>query len=166
MSFHFTTEATPEEHLYYLAWEIKNELGGEFLHPMIFFGDESYPVLLLSPQVAQMLAEAGYSKQDIRDYIFEHTKIPAEDFDVQIGREQPGYDIVKCVKEGFLPESYIESDDPKRLVPVMRNNHSLSIVVAGFESRNRSSILRQIANQGLPVAREIKLPPNWDQLPK
>ena len=166
MTFHFTSEATPEEHLEILAREVKKELQGEFIHCLSAFGDEIRPVLVLSPMVANILNEAGYSKQDVREYIFKNARVTAETFDYELNRLYPGYNIRKIVSDGLLPESYIETDDPERLLPLTHNADELVIIVAGFESRNRSCILQQIAHQGLPCAKEIKLPENWDSLEK
>jgi len=166
MTFHFTSEATPEEHLEILAREVKKELQGEFTHPLSAFGDEIRPALILSPMVANILSEAGYSKQDIRDYIFQHARITAATFDYELNRLYPGYNVAKIVADGLLPKSFIESDDPERLLPLTHNAEELVIIVAGFEHRNRSCILQQIAHQGLPCAKEIKLPKAWDSLPK
>ena len=166
MTFHFTSEATPEEHLEILAREMKKELQGEFIHCLSAFGEEIRPALVLSPMVAGILSEAGYSKQDIRDYIFEHARVTAATFDFELNRLYPGYNVAKIVADGLLPKSYAESDDPERLLPLTHNAEELVIIVAGFESRNRSCILQQIAHQGLPCAKEIKLPKAWDSLPK
>ena len=166
MTFHFTSEATPEEHLEILAREVKKELQGEFIHCLSAFGDEIRPALVLSPMVANILSEAGYSKQDIRDYIFEHARVTAATFDFELNRLYPGYNVAKIVADGLLPESYAMSDDPERLLPLTHNAKELVIIVAGFEFRNRSCILQQIAHQGLPCAKEIKLPKAWDDLPK
>jgi len=166
MTFHFTSEATPEEHLEILAREVKKELQCEFTHPLSAFGDEIRPALILSPMVANILSEAGHSKQDIRDYIFKHARISAATFDYELNRLYPGYNVAKIVADGLLPKSFIESDDPERLLPLTHNAEELVIVVAGFEHRNRSCILQQIAHQGLPCAKEIKLPKDWDSLPK
>ena len=166
MSFHFTSEATPEEHLEILAREVRKELQGEFIHCLSAFGNEIRPVLVLSPMVANILSKAGYSKQDIREYIFKHARVTAETFDFELNRLYPGYDIKKIVSDGLLSESYIESDNPERLLPLTHNADELVIIVSGFESRNRSCILQQIAHQGLPCAKEIKLPENWDIMPK
>ena len=166
MTFHFTSEATPEEHLEILAREVKKELQGEFIHCLSAFGEEIRPALVLSPLVANILSQAGYSKQDIRDYIYKHARVTAATFDFELNRLYPGYNIAKIVADGLLPKSYAESDDPERLLPLTHNEEELVIIVAGFESRNRSCILQQIAHQGLPCAREIKLPKAWDSLPK
>jgi hypothetical protein len=166
MTFHFTSEATPEEHLEILAREVKKELQGEFIHCLSAFGEEIRPVLVLSPLVANILNEAGYTKQDIRDYIFEHARVTAATFDFELNRLYPGHNVAKIVADGLLPKSFAESDDPERLLPLTHNAEELVIIVAGFESRNRSCILQQIAHQGLPCAKEIKLPKNWDSLPK
>ena len=90
----------------------------------------------------------------------------AATFDYELNRLYPGYNVAKIVADGMLPKSYAESDDPERMLPLTHNADELVIVVAGFEARNRSCILQQLAHQGLPCAKEIKLPEAWGSLPK
>jgi len=166
MTFHFTTAATAEEHLALLALEALKELQGEAIQPFAAFGDEYRPVLVLSPMVAKILSSAGYSKQDIRDYIYEHARIDEERFSLEISRMYPGYTLQRIIDEGFLPASYRPDDYPDTLLPLFHNNKELIIIVAGFEERNRSCFIQQIAHQGLTCAKEIKLPTNWAELTK
>jgi hypothetical protein len=166
MTFHFTTEATPEEHLELLAEEFLKEMQSEATHCLCGFGKEIRPALILSPMTANILAEAGYSKQDIRDYIFEHARMKASRFDHELNRLYPGQTLADFVDKGLLDKSFKESDDPDRMLPLTHNNQELVIIVAGYEARNRSCFLQQIAHQGLPVAKEVVLPHNWDNLEK
>jgi hypothetical protein len=41
-----------------------------------FFSGE--PILMLGPEHAASIAEAGFSKDKIKDYIFEHARLPVE----------------------------------------------------------------------------------------
>ena len=166
MTFHFTTAATAEEHLELLAREALKELQGEAIQCLGAFGDEYRPVLILSPQVANILNKAGYSKQDIRDYIYKNARITEERFTLEMNRMYPGYTLQRIIDEGFLPSSYKPADYPATLLPLFHNNKELIIIVAGFEDRNRSCFLQQIAHQGLPCAKEIVLPKAWGSLPK
>jgi len=166
MTFHFTTAATAEEHLTLLALEALKELQGEAIQPFAAFGDEYRPVLVLSPMVAKILSAAGYSKQDIRDYIYDHARIDEERFSLEISRMYPGYTLQRIIDEGFLPASYRPDDYPDTLLPLFHNNKELIIIVVGFEERNRSCFIQQIAHQGLTCAKEIRLPKNWAELPK
>jgi len=164
MSYHFTSQETADEHLRILATEAVRELGGQYVQVMTIFGPEVSPLLCLSPLVASIIAEAGYSKSDIRQYIYDNAKIPAYQFDKELAGLWPGFTACKAVKQGKLPESFCVTEDPARMLPVLHSPEELLIVVSGSSTRNRNFIVSQTGNQGLAVSKEIKLPPNWEQL--
>lgn len=166
MSYHFTSHETAEEHLQILAEEVRRELGSQYIEVMVIFGPEVAPVLCLSPLVANVLSKAGYSKKDIKRYIFDNSKIPASEFDRQTHGLWVDYTACKGVEQGKLPKIFCESTDPNRMLPVMHNPDELQIVVAGSPTRNRNFIVRQTGDQGLIVSKKIELPANWKQLPK
>jgi len=164
MSYHFTSQETAEEHLRILAREVTRELGGQYVQVMTIFGPEVSPVLCLSPLVASRIAEAGYSKSDVRQYIYDNAKIPAYQFDEELAGLWPGFTVRKAVEQGKLPESFCETEDPARMLPVLHSPDELLIVVSGSSTRNRNFIVSQTGNQGLAVSKEIELPSNWEQL--
>ena len=166
MSYQFTSLGTAEEHLRVLTKEATRELGGPLVRVMTIFGPEVSPVLCLSPLVASIIAEAGYSKSGIRQYIYDNAKIPAYQFDEQLAGLWPGFTVRKAVEQGKLPESFCETEDPARLLPILHAPEELLIVVSGSSTRNRNFIVGQAGDQGLAVSKEIKLPPNWEQLLK
>ncbi len=166
MSYHFTSQETAEEHLKILANEVKRELGGQYVQVMTIFGPEVSPVLCLSPLVASVLADAGYSKKDIREYIFDHARIPASEFDQELSGLWGGFTACKAVEQGKLPRLFCETDDPQRMLPLLHHPEELLIVVSGSAARNRSFVAKQTGDQGLAVSKEIKLPSNWATLPK
>ncbi len=164
MSYQFTSLGTAEEHLRILTKEVTRELGGPVVRIMTIFGPEVSPVLCLSPLVASIIAEAGYSKTDIRQYIYDNAKIPAYEFDEQLAGLWPDFTVNKAVEQGKLPESFRLTEDPARMLPILHAPDELLIVVSGSATRNRNFIVSQCGNQGLAVSKEIKLPPNWEQL--
>ena len=166
MSYHFTSQETAEEHLQILADEVKRELGGQYVQVMTIFGPDISPVLCLSPLVASVLADAGYSKKDLRKYIFEHARIPASEFDKELAGLWGGFTACKAVEQGRLPRLFCETEDPQRMLPVMHHPDELLIVVSGSAVRNRSFVAKQTGDQGLAVSKEIRLPANWAKLPK
>ena len=125
------------------------------------FGGRVAPVLGLTPLVAGILAKAGYSKAEVKRWIYERALIPAKQFDEQIARIEGGYDLQESVKRGKLPERFAESDDPERRVPVLHDPEELQIVVCGAANRNRSFIAGQFGKYGWDVSRQIRLPAAW-----
>jgi len=116
--------------------------------------------------VASIIAEAGYRKDDIRQYIYDNAKVTASEFDRELAGLWPGYTACKAVEQGKLPECFCVSDDPNRMLPVLHSPDELQIVVSGSPTRNRSFIVTQTGDQGLAVSREIQLPSAWEQLLK
>ena len=39
------------------------------------------PLVLLSPIIAETIATAGWSKADVKQYLFEHARMPAHEFE-------------------------------------------------------------------------------------
>jgi hypothetical protein len=124
-------------------------------------------VLVLTPVIAAVLANAGYSKHDIAEYIRKHATVTARYYEwhMMLGdHHTPGTTIASLVAEGLLPQAWHVSDDPERLVPLLLPETEWLIVVAGDPLRNRSCIYRQNFKQGYATSRKIVLPKNWEAL--
>jgi hypothetical protein len=156
ISYSFLTQGDAANQLRVLSWNVARELSGGVLSPMVQFGPHYAPVLGITPLTAGILAKAGYSKADVKRHIYEHARITAAEFNARIA-DQQGSTIEECVALGKLPTAFALSDDPQRLVPLMRSPEQLTIVVCGAAERNRSFVAAQIGDQGLPVSREVKL---------
>src|SRR5438128_12494315 len=90
------------------------------------------PLFVISPRIASVIAREGYTKKDVRQYFFDHCRVPARVIDPQ-GRRLKGY-----VDEGRYPAIYHESDDPNRLVPAFMKPEWIQIVLAGDPARNQA----------------------------
>ncbi len=117
--------------------------------------------LLLSPPVAKSLADAGYSKDDVKRYVYEHTRMRLADFEwvlkyTNIARTTSR----EKVEEGVFPQAFLGAPDD--LVRVLSSPDILHIMVCGDPHRNRVMVLEGGHTQ--PTTREIKLPANWDVL--
>ena len=109
------TGATPERMMPYLAdgvaketgWEIAFTVGG-LTHGTL------RPVLVLSPILAETIAKAGWTKDDVKRYLYDHARMPAwrvEEMterwtEFKIGSLKHQYNI------GKLSKDFAESDDP------------------------------------------------------
>ena len=120
-------------------------------------------MLGLTPLVAGVLAAGGYSKQAVKQYIYEHALVRAREFDDFLDRHDIGMNLKESVRRGKLPARFAESDDPDRLVPVMHHPGELQIVVCGSANRNRSFIIPQMGNHGWDVSKQIRLPADWNE---
>ena len=162
-SHSFLTEGPAENHLRVIARELARELGGNMLVAMEHFGGQVSPVLGLTPLVAGIIANAGFSKDEVKRRLYARALVPARQFDEQLARVESGYNLHEAVKRGTLAGRFALSEDPERLVPVLHKPEELQIVVCGAATRNRSFIAAQFGKIGWDVSREIRLPINWTQ---
>ncbi len=118
-----------------------------------------YPLLVMSPSAAKAIAAEGWSKQDIKQYLYENTKVRA-DYIERHARytAHADFNFKDLVQRGMLPPEYHESDDPARLIRVFVKPEWIGIVVAGAPGRPQTRGYRQNGKQGAPVSRKIVLP--------
>lgn len=117
--------------------------------------------LLLSPPVAKSLADAGYSKADVRRHLYEHTTMRLADFDWIV--KSTAIERTSCrakVEAGVFPPEFAGSPDDQ--VRVLSSPDILHIIVCGDPHRNRVMVMEGGHTQ--PTTREVRLPKNWDDL--
>jgi hypothetical protein len=158
------TGSTPEAMLPYLAdgvakqtgWELAFTVGGLSIGTL-------RPILILSPILAQTIARAGWSKEDVKRYLYEHARTPAwrvekmmnEWVDFRIGSLQ------RQVQLGRLPEDFYETADPNRLVPIVLDPDDFIVLVSGDPLRTNAYSFTHNGHLGFPVAKKIQLPKDW-----
>jgi hypothetical protein len=150
------TGSTPEQMLPYLADGVAKQTGWEMVFTVggLSFGTLR-PALVLSPILAETLARAGWSKQDVKRYFYEQARTLAwrvEAFtekwlDFRIGS------LERQVNLGRLLQAFHESNDPNRLVPI--------VLVSGDPLRTNAYAFAQNGYLGFPVAKKIRLPGDW-----
>ena len=147
-----------------IAHEFGRELGGQMFVPMEHFGGEVTPIIGLTPLIAGIIARDGFSKEDVKRYVFEHATVSARDADANLNRHQLGLNLAESVRLGRLPPVFAQSTDPDRRVPVVHRPEEINIVVTGSPDRNRSFIAAQFGHQGFRVSKTIKTPAQWTSL--
>ncbi len=158
--------STPEQMMPYLAdamvrqnsWQIMFTVGQGLgtLRPLVF----------ISPILAETMAAGGWSKQKLKEALFEQARIPARQFE-RILRDwtfKPTWDLIQEAKLGRIPKVFHESDDPERLVPLVWEPDDYMIAVTGDLGRNSAYIFAHNGVLGYPVGKEIRLPKDWKQL--
>lgn len=120
------------------------------------------PQVLLSPCLAEMMAKAGYSKDSVKQYLYEHARFPAMRYEKMRKPGRPS--LQDAVREGWLPEEYCRSEDPGRLVPIVRSPRDFLITVSGDPGRENCLICAQNGFVGFPVSKKIQLPEDWESL--
>lgn len=117
--------------------------------------------LLMSPSVAKSLADAGYSKSDVIQKVYEKARMPLRDFDWVLkytaimrttAREQ--------AEAGVFPKEFMGAPDD--VVRVLSSPDVLSVVVCGDPHRNRVMVME--GGHTRPTTKAIVLPDNWDSL--
>jgi hypothetical protein len=158
------TGSTPEEMMPYIAdavakqtgWEIIFTVGGLSLGTL-------RPVLVLSPILAETIARAGWTKDDVKRYLFDHARVPA--WRVEAITEKwadfPIGSLKQQVNLGRLPQAFAESDDPNRLVPIVLEPDDFIVLVSGDPLRTNAYTFAHNGYLGFPVAKKIELPKDW-----
>lgn len=108
---------------------------GEAIKKEVFF--------VLSPYNAQELGEAGYSKQDVKEYLCENALVPREKY-------TPG-GLITEEDPGIPPQFKRQFKDPDLL----------NVLVMGGSGRWNAILGHSV---GGPVTKEIRTPDNWDSL--
>jgi hypothetical protein len=140
--------------------EVIGRTCGYWAHAAVNFG-KFYPLLVISPSIARVIAKDGWTKGDIKQYLYENVKVPAGLVEKMARQGGPtGSDLCKLVAEGVIPKEYCESTDPNRMVPVFLRADWIGIVVSGDPGRNQSKGYVQNQKQGPPVSKKIALPAN------
>jgi hypothetical protein len=120
------------------------------------------PLLVLSPILAQTLARAGLSKQDVQRQLFQHARIPARQFERYTGEWTnllPGRpSLGDLVKRGRAAAVFAESDDPDRLVPVVEKAEDIMIAVSGDPLRTNAYVFSHNGILGYTTTKPIRLP--------
>jgi hypothetical protein len=112
--------------------------------------------ILLAPPVAKSLAAAGHTKQDIRDYIYEHARVPYRELEflLKYGHSE-AFTIPNAVARGIYPKEYLKQG-PDGMVRVLPNPDVINIVVCGDPNRNRVMVLW--GGYVNPVTKKMKIP--------
>ena len=127
------------------------------------------PLVVLSPLIAQTIAKSGWTKSDVRNYLFEHARIPAHEFEKQLweyltNADEPIETLEARVRKGEIPEIFCESTDPDRLVPLVLAPEDFMIAVSGDPGRDNGLAFSDNGFIGAPAARKVRLPADWDAL--
>lgn len=154
----FASFGTGEQHLKTIAWQVTRLLSTV---PVILrFGRERSIIVALSPLIANLIAKSGYSKSDVKEYLFKNVRMRASEFDMILVENT----ACGLVAAGRLEKQFCESTDPDRMLPLVHAPKDFLIIVSGDPTRNRSFVSLQGGDQGLATSKEIKLPANWTKL--
>ena len=162
----FGTDA--ESILPYLADGLVKQHGWELVFTAGIAVGTLCPMLVLSPVLAKTIAASGYSRDDVKQYLFEHARLPAWQFERYIGEWTnlvPGRPTLsQLVEEGKAPAVLALSDEPDRMVPIVASPDDFMITVSGDPLRTNAYVFAHNGMLGYPVCERIELPAAWDAL--
>jgi len=121
-----------------------------------------HPMIIINPGFAAALAEKGLTKDDLRRMLFERSRVPASMINP---RMESFFNVTmeEHVRNGVLPKTFAESDDPDRLIPTFIAPELTGIVVAGREAAGWQRGMINNHRHGQPVTRPIDLPAGWSK---
>ena len=107
-------------------------------------------MLVVTPFTAQKLVTEGWNKESIRQYINDHARVPLFRYKAKFTGEYP---------TGIVPDSILATQDSNGMVQVPFIDQLVIIVAGGVGEKDEL-----IPFRSAPVSREIRLPPNWNEL--
>jgi hypothetical protein len=160
--------STPQEMLPYIADAVVRQITWQVVFTLGLANGMLRPLVLLTPIVASQIAKAGWSKRDVKRFLFEHARMPASHFNRYLNFGDwvnPGpWNIEDHVRMRKAPPVFYESSDPDRLVPIVFDPEDFMIVVTGDVLRTNAYAFAPNGNLGFPVAKKISLPKAWAEL--
>ena len=157
---------TPEMIMPYIADSVLRQNGWQITFTVGMSYGTLRPMLLISPIIARTLAKAGWTKQTIKQYLFDHARMPAwkvRRFMIE-WRTFPHWDLKSLARLGKIPEFFAESDDPERLVPLVFQPEDFIVVVTGDPLRTSGYTFSSNGDLGYPTSKPIRLPRAWEKL--
>jgi hypothetical protein len=85
-------------------------------------GDYYKPLILLAPDHASMLVREGWTKNDVRQYLHLHCRIPAEQY------------RRSCCRSFDTPRKWLDAADSKAMVHLYEKPEDFQIVVVGGDA--------------------------------
>ncbi len=160
-----SVSGTPEEILAYLTDAILRQTSWQLVFAVAQALGMLRPLLVLSPILAQTIAKGGWSKQDVKRYLFEHARLPAWEYErfLRDWNMRPIWNLTEQVRLGRIPKLFHESDDPNRMVPIVWKPEDFMIAVTGDPMRNNAFAFGHNGMMGYTVGRKIQLPNDWEQ---
>jgi hypothetical protein len=158
--------STPEEMMPYIVDAMIKQYSWQLMFTVGQGWGTLRPLMLLSPIIAETIAGWGWSKRDLKQHLYDHARITAEEFSrfLRDWTLKPTWDLKEEALLGRIPKVFYESDDPQRRVPLVWEPDDYMIAVTGDLMRNSVYIFAHNGVLGYPTGKQIKLPQNWDAL--
>ena len=158
--------STPEEILANVAYSLVRQMTWQLTFTLGSAYGTLRPLVLLTPILAETIAKAGWSKRDVKQYLFDHARMSAGELERNLRdwMNKPIWNLAEEAKAGRIPKVFHESDDPNRLVPPVFKPEDYMIAVTGDPLRTNAYVFAHNGRLGYPVGKKIQLARNWDAL--
>jgi hypothetical protein len=155
--------ATPQAILDNVAYSLVRQTSWQLTFTLGSAYGTLRPLVLLSPILAETIAKAGWGKRDVKQYLFDHARVPAWELERNLRdwMNKPIWNLAEEARAGRIPEVFHASDDPNRLVPHVFKPDDYMIVVTGDPLRTNAYVFAHNGRLGYPVARKVELPKDW-----
>lgn len=111
-------------------------------------------VVVISPLIAHQLSEEGWTKEEVKSYLFERARVPVERVrrykELRYGRAAEDADPYDWPK-------WLNVDEPGVTVPVVRTPENIMVLVAGDPGRSCSAYC-PARPYNRPVTKRVYLP--------
>jgi len=165
-AFSSVSGTTPEQMLPYVADSVQKFHTWQLLFTTSMGNGALRPLVVITPIIARTLAAAGWGKAQIRQYLYQHARLPAWQFERYL-RDWTIRGVWNLTEEaalGRIPKVFHESDDPDRMVPIVWKPEDFMIAVSGDPLRNNMYVFAHNGFLGFPTSKRVGLPHNWDAL--
>jgi hypothetical protein len=119
------------------------------------FEKSSPGIMLIGRGTAQGLAEFGWTKEKVKDYLWEHSKVPWS----MIEKSHSAFEKKELLDE---LKPYVTEGKP---VPITSKPKNILLVVAGGEQSGHGYWM-QLGTSYEPTCKQVKLPAKWSELLK
>ncbi len=163
-SFSSVSGSTPEELLPYVADSVLKYHMWQITFTTSHGNGMLRPLVVLSPIIVETIAKAGWTKADVKQYLYDHARLPAWEFERQlrVWNIRGVWDLKDDVRNGRIPKVFYESDDENRLVPIVWKPEDFMIAVTGDPLRNNMYVFAHNGFLGFPTGKKVRLPKDWD----
>jgi hypothetical protein len=133
------------DHLATISSIFRNAIGPWFY--LALENGQWHPLLVMTPYVAKAIARDGYTKDDIRSYLYNNVRVRAADLDAyapQVGSTT--FSVASALGRAV---------DPDEMLSAFLRPDWTDVIVAGNPGRNQSRAYVNNHGQGVPVTKRV-----------
>ena len=124
-----------------------------WLCEMDFVGWEPGMAIIMTPLMAKTMADAGWTRQSIQEYIVEYARRPASKADIRW-----------LIGNNHIPTNVSLPVNPEHSTRIFWDSRHMFCLVGGGKAGNMITVLGGGGDHGGPSCTKIELPKNWEAL--